>query len=84
MRASGTPLVSWIKIRSVMFWARHVWRRSFKTVFPRFKRIELGNTRRSSFQSALLTSKCFEELTFENCSKRDEGERDVVMTILGS
>jgi len=49
MRASGTPLVSWIRIRSVMFCARHVWRRSFKTVFPRFRRIELGNTRRSSY-----------------------------------
>lgn len=38
MSASGTPRVSWTKRRSVMFWARQVWRRSRRTVFPLLRR----------------------------------------------
>jgi hypothetical protein len=48
IRASGTPRVSWTRIRSVMFCAKHVWRRSLSTVFPRFRRMALGKTKRSS------------------------------------
>jgi hypothetical protein len=49
MSASGTPLVSCRRRRSVTFWDLQAFRRSGRTVFPRFRRYELGKTSRSSY-----------------------------------
>jgi hypothetical protein len=88
MSASGTPRCSCTRMRSVMLLERQAGMRSDMVVFPRFRRWALGKTRRISLycqmKTPVGTTEIQAELTLANCNKRDEGDREVVTTILGS